>query len=322
MLVGARQLLHGVDVQTAFVRERRHSHVGRADIVRHVGQLIHKMGQISESGQIQAEIDAHLQLQIRHRGGQVAVAHALAIAVDRPLHLHRSRADGRESVGDSDPAIVVRVDSHGNSQRGDHRARGLLHEIREASAVGFAEDDEIRAGFVRGFYGLERIFGILPVAVEKMFGVVQHLAPVRLQMANRIGDHREVFLQRDLKDLRDVQRPRLADDRHGRRPGVEQQLHLRVFADLRPPAARHPKRGDLRVFPFALGRFREKRHVLRIRAGPSAFDVVNPEVVELLRHANLIEHAERDPGPLRAIAQSGVVDCDSRSFHNDWGRPS
>ena len=132
-------------------------------------------------------------------------------------------------------------------------------------------------------------------------------------------DHREVFLQRNLEDLGDVQRPGLADDRDRGRLRVEQQAHLHVLLHAHAAAAGHAKGGDLRVLPGALRGLREEGLVPRIRPRPAALDVVDAEFIELLGDANLIEHAERNARPLRAVAEGGVVDRDSWRAHVEKG---
>ena len=59
MLVSSRELLHRVDVQAALVRERSHAHIRRADVVRDVGHFIHKMREVAQLREIDADIDAH-----------------------------------------------------------------------------------------------------------------------------------------------------------------------------------------------------------------------------------------------------------------------
>jgi ketopantoate hydroxymethyltransferase len=76
------------------------------------------------------------------------------------------------------------------------------------AAVCLAQHDEVRAGILRGFDGFERVFGVFLEAVEKVFRIVEHLAAVLLQIGNGVGDHGQVFLQRDLENFRDMQRPK------------------------------------------------------------------------------------------------------------------
>jgi hypothetical protein len=104
-----------------------------------------------------------------------------------------------------------------------------------------------------------------------------------------------------------VQRRGLADDTHDRRLRIEQGLHLRVVFHAGVAPASHAKSGEARMFPLALSRLGEELRVLRIAARPTTFDVVDPELIELFRDPNLIEHRERNPRPLRSIAKGRVV---------------
>ena len=73
-----------------------------------------------------------------------------------------------------------------------------------------------------------------------MFGVEDDLAAVLLHFIQRdaVRDHREVLFERRLQHVRDVQRPRLAHERHGRRLRVEERLQVRVVLGLHvTPAA-------------------------------------------------------------------------------------
>ena len=52
-----------------------------------------------------------LELQDRHHARQVAVAGALAVAVERALDVRRAGVDRGQRVGDAEPDVVVRVDA-------------------------------------------------------------------------------------------------------------------------------------------------------------------------------------------------------------------
>ena len=106
-----------------------------------VGEFINKAGEIAEANEIETEVEAHLQLEIGHHRGEVTIAHALAVAVDRSLNLAGASADRGKGIGDTDTSIVVGVDSHCLAEFGNDRSGDLLDEIGEATAVGFAEND-------------------------------------------------------------------------------------------------------------------------------------------------------------------------------------
>jgi hypothetical protein len=64
-----------------------------------------------------------------------------------------------------------------------------------------------------------------------------------------------------------------------------------------------------------LGSLLEELHVLWIRAGPTAFDVLNPESVKLFGDAELVQGREIDAFALAAVAQGCIVEFDF-GFHN------
>jgi len=91
------------------------------------------------------------------------------------------------------------------------------------------------------------------------------------------ADHAEIFLRLGAQHFRDVQQPRLADDGDDGRFRLEDEAHQVVLLDGNALAARHAERGDLRIFPFCACGLFEELHVLRVAAGPAAFNVLNPE---------------------------------------------
>ena len=213
---------------------------GARVIVRAVGEFVHEIGQLREPRQVRDEFQAHLRLQTGDDGGEVAVAGAFAVTVDRPLHLHRSGADGGQRVGHAQAAIVVRVDAERQSIKsllgervtsGGERNKNLLGH---APAVGVAEHEDFCPAFPCGAQGIQRVDGVGLVPVEEMFGVVDDLAAVAaLRCSDGVRDHLDVFLQSDVQDLLDVQIPAFAED------GDHRRLRRRAVgrpADHFPPA--------------------------------------------------------------------------------------
>ena len=80
------------------------------------------------------------------------------------------------------------------------------------------------------------------------------------------------------------------------------------FLRVEPNAA---SRAFLNFFFLACG---EKLDVLGIAAGPAAFNVMNPESVELLGDAELVRDREIDAFALRTVAQGRVIDF-NLGFH-------
>ncbi len=168
-------------MQPALVREGGDADIRRADVVRHVGQFIDEVRQLAQASEIEAEVDAHLELEIRHHGDQVAVPHALAVAIDRALHLAGSGAHGCEGIRHADTAVVVSVDADRLAEMGDDFRCDLADELRQCTAVRLAQHDEIRACILRGLHGLERVLRVFLEAVEEVLRIVEHLAAMLLR---------------------------------------------------------------------------------------------------------------------------------------------
>ena len=146
-------------------------------------------------------------------------------------------------------AIVVGVDAEGRAgDAGFHRVADLHDFGRQRAAVGVAEHEAGGAAFRRGFEGGQRVLGRVLVAVEKMLGVIHHLAAVFHQMGHRVADHRAVFLHRGAQDFGDLHFPAFAENRDHRRLRFEQQAHLGVVLHRHIGAAGGTEGGELGVF--------------------------------------------------------------------------
>ena len=80
-------------------------------------------------------------------------------------------------------------------------------------------------------------------------------------------------------------------------------------------APRRSERRQTSRLEFLLLGFGEKLNVLRVRAWPTALDVMNPKGIEFLGDAELVDHREVDALTLAAIAQGRVVKFHF-GFHN------
>ena len=116
-----------------------------------------------------------------------------------------------------------------------------------------------------------------------MLGVVDHLAAVAREERHGLGDQREVLLRLDPESAPNVKIPGLAKDRHGGRLGFDEREHARILVDAELRHPRGAKRGEPGVAEPEVSGPREELLVLRVRPRPAAFDVVDAELVELLR---------------------------------------
>ena len=135
VLVAAEQLLDGVHVRPALVRERGGAHPRQARVRPDVGDLVDELGQLLEERQRFGRHGAlhQLERQIRNDRRQVAVAGPLAVPVDRALHVRGTGVDGGERVRDAKTDVVVRVDADPDRQPRPRRARRSPRSRREST---------------------------------------------------------------------------------------------------------------------------------------------------------------------------------------------
>ena len=118
MLVGARVLLHGRDMDAAFMREGRLADIRRMPVGRAVQHLVENargMGQRPELLRRDAGLEAlgivRLQHQRRDDRGEIGIAAALAEPVQRALDLPRAGAHRGERVGHAVIGVVMHMDA-------------------------------------------------------------------------------------------------------------------------------------------------------------------------------------------------------------------
>ena len=118
VLETARHLLHRVDVHAAFVGERRLAHPRLPRVVAQVGDLIHELRELPQLRQrlLRHAALLHLERHVGDHAGEVAVAGAFAVAVDRALDVRRAGLDRRQRVRHPQADVVVRVDAQARRQ--------------------------------------------------------------------------------------------------------------------------------------------------------------------------------------------------------------
>ena len=116
-----------------------------------------------------------------------------------------------------------------------------------------------------------------------MLGVVDHFLAVVLEKRHGFGDQLQVLFLGDAQRALHVQVPALAEDRDHRRARFHQRAHVavllhRVLGEARGAEGRQPG-----VLQLQLARRARRTLVLGIGARPAAFDVVDAQLVQLLR---------------------------------------
>ena len=134
--------------------------------------------------------------------------------------------------------------------------------------------------------------------------------PLDFEIRDRLLDDAQVVFVGGLQNFLDVQRPRLAEDGADRRVRIEQRLDVGVVFGSAFDAAGRTERGDERILPLHVAGALEEFNILRIRAGPAAFDEGHAEIIESLRDADFVVGRKREAFGLGAVTQGGVVDLD------------
>ncbi len=307
------------------MRERRAADEGGLRVERHVHELGDVVGHRRESFEAVARdrLDPHLQREVGDDRREVAVPGAFAVPVDRPLHLHRATEHAGERVRDPTTGVVVQVHPDRGVDVLDDRTDRVFDLVRERTAVGVAQHEAVGARERRSLEHPEAELGVRPVAVEEVLGIEEHGEAVGLEVLDRIGDHRDTFVERGLERFEHVVVPALPDDADGVGAGLDEVAQRVVGVDLALRSARRTERHESARREGELARrTTEELVVLRIGPGPTGLDVVDAEPVELLRDPQLVVDRERDPLELSAVTQRRVVNFYLSGKVRHWRTPA
>ena len=203
------------------------------------------------------------------------------------------------------------ADAHPVAHGGQHR-RGRLGDLRrQRRAVGVAQGDRLGARAGRRAQAVQRVAGVVAVAVEEVLGVVDDaLARLRRRKATDSAIMARFSARSTRTTFSRCRRPRLADDRAHRREAVGEHAQAVVLGGRHAAPARHAEGGDVGVLEALLGQQLEELELLGVRRREAGLDEVDAELVELARDAHLLGRRQREAGALHAIAQRGVVELD------------
>ena len=322
VLVALLALEQGVDVHSPFVGKGAATYIRLLGKGAQVGDLADIVSYLGQGAQLLVAdaVLPHFELEGRDDGAQVGVAAALAIAVDGPLDMDNPRFDGHQRVGYRHLAVIVGVDAQGRRRRLLHLDDDGSDGGGQGSAVGIAQHQHVGAGLGGSGQRPQRIVGIGPVAVEKVLGVIDHLPPLRLEIAHAVGDHAQVLLQRRVQHTMHVQVPAFAKDGHGGRAGLDERPDVGIVLHRQAGAAGAAERGDHGLLQVQFGGLFKEGHILGVGTGPAPFDVSNAQPVQAAGDLEFVRHGKGDAFPLRPIAQSGVVQ-DHRHNHVSFNTP-
>ena len=111
---------------------------------------------------------------------------------------------GGEAVADGKVAIVVDVDADDAVEAAADFGDDFDEARRDRATVGVAQAEHVSACFVSGLQGAESEIRVGDVAVEEVFGVVDHLFAVFLNVTDGFGNEHEVLVLGDAEGPFDV----------------------------------------------------------------------------------------------------------------------
>ena len=250
----------------------------------------------------------HFKGKVGNDGGQVGIPIALAITVHRALHHDGSGFQSRQAHGHAYANVVVAM--HADTSGGKslhHRPRDFLYLRHELAAIGLAKYEKVGTASFRRFQGGEGVLGVVEITVVEVFGVVDDLLPLLLEVADGILDHCQVLLRGGADHLGYVQKPALPEYGDYGGGGIKQKLNLGIFFYGYVCPASGTEGRQLCVFQIQTTRLFEEGHVPRVRPGPATLDIVDAELIELFGHPHFCSYGERNTFSLRTVSQGGVV---------------
>jgi hypothetical protein len=161
-------------------------------------------------------------------------------------------------------------------------------ETGQAATVGITQGQPVRARVGGGTHGGQGVVAIGAEAVEEVLGVEDDFLAVLFQKRHAVGDHGQVVFGRGAEHVGHVQKPGLAKDGHGGRAGGHQGLHVLVVGRRLLGVAGAAEGGQLGLLEAQLGGAAKEFHVLGIRAGIAALDVLDAEPVEQPGNLDLV----------------------------------
>ena len=140
-----------------------------------------------------------------------------------------------------------------------------------------------------------------------MFCIVDHFFSVFLQVGNRITNDRQILFRRNLQSLFHMKKPRFTENGYDGRLCIQQRANIRIFLDRIFGTASRTECCNLCMGKLRCAGSLEEFHILRIRSGPSAFDVRNTKCIKPFSDLYLVFGGEGYIFSLGAVAQRCIV---------------
>ena len=125
-----------------------------------------------------------------------------------------------------------------------------------------------------------------------MLGVVHHFAAVVLEILYGFADQQQILLFIDAERPMHVQIPALAENADGGRLGFQQRAHVGILIHRVLGEARGSEGGQPGVLQLHILGALEKLLVLGIGVRPAALNIIDTQLVQLLRDDQFVVDGE------------------------------
>ena len=125
--------------------------------------------------------------------------------------MHGAGVDRSQGVGDRAAGVVVAVDAQRHTDL-CRLADDVAHPAGQHSAVGVAQNDNLRPRLGGSAYRFEGVGAVAAEAIEEVFTVDEDPLTLSTQVSHGIGDHVQVLAQGRAQGELDVPIMTLGDD--------------------------------------------------------------------------------------------------------------
>ena len=164
--------------------------------------------------------------------------------------------------------------------------------MRQGSSVSIAEHQSLGPALNRLIQGRQGILLIVLEAVEKVLGVVDHLVDPAFKILEGVLNDFKVLVKGNFQGVGDVHIPALAEDGNDRCLRLKHGLDVGILVDAVVDPAGGAERGDPRMAKLYPADFFEVLDRHRVRAGPTALDIVDAELIECVGDTYLVVDRE------------------------------
>ena len=253
-----------------------------------------------------------LELEVGDDGEEVGVAGALAVAVERALHVGGARVDGGQRVGHRAAGVVVAVDAQ-PADRSPRARRARRRRPRRAATRRWCRTGRRRRRRPRRRRAAppRRTPGCCGSRRRSARRRGRPAAPRPRRCVDRVAHHREVLLERRAQSELDVPVVALGHQRHDGRPESRRAATRGSSAACAPGRRVAPNAASCACSQFQLGPARGKNSVsLGLAPGQPPSMNPTPSSSRCAAIASLSPTREREALLLGAVAQRRVVDVE------------